>query len=36
MDKIQERLQINEKFNSYNLEDICTTGLKIMFRKKDN
>jgi SAM-dependent methyltransferase len=36
MNKIQDGFQINEKFNSYNLEDICTTSLKIMFRKKDN
>jgi len=36
MDKIQDGFQINEKFNSYKLEDIYTTSLKIMLRKKDN
>ena len=36
MNKIQNGFQINEKFNSYKLEDICTTSLKIMFKKKDN
>ena len=36
MNRIKIGFQINEKFNSYNLEDICTTGLKIMLRKKDN
>ena len=36
MDKIQDGFQINEKFNSYKLEDICNTNLKIMLRKKDD
>jgi len=36
MNKIQNGFQINEKFKSYKLEDICTTSLKIMIRKKDN
>ena len=36
MDKIQDGFKINKKFNSYKLEDICTTSLKIMLRKKDN
>jgi len=36
MNKIQDGFKINEKFNSYNLEDICTTSLKIMLRNKDN
>jgi len=36
MDKIQDGFQINEKFNSYNLEDICTMSLKIKLRNKDN
>lgn len=36
MNKIQDGFKVNEKFNSYNLEDLCTTSLKIMLRKKDN
>jgi SAM-dependent methyltransferase len=36
INKIQDGFQVNEKFNSYKLEDICTTSLKIMLRKKDN
>jgi len=36
MDKIQDGFQANEKFNLYNLEDICTTSLKIMLIKKDD
>ena len=36
MNKIQDGFQINEKFNSYKLDDICTTGLKAMLKKKDN
>ena len=36
MDKIQDGFKINKKFNSYKLEDICTTSLKIMIRKKDS
>jgi SAM-dependent methyltransferase len=36
MNQIQDGFKINEKFNSYNLEDICTTSLKIMLKKKDN
>ena len=35
MDKIQDGFKINKKFNSYKLEDICTTSLKIMLKKKD-
>jgi len=35
VNKIQDGFQINEKFKSYNLEDICTTSLKIMLKKKD-
>ena len=34
MDKIQNSFQINEKFTPYNLEDVCTTSLKIMLEKK--
>lgn len=36
MNKIQDGFKVNEKFNLYSLEDICTTSLKIMLRKKDN
>jgi SAM-dependent methyltransferase len=36
MDKVQDVFQVNERLNSYNLENICTTSLKIMFRKKGN
>ena len=36
MGKIQDGFKINKKFNSYKLEDICTTSLKLMLRKKDN
>ena len=36
MNKIQDGFKVNENFNSYKLEDICTTSLKIMIRKKDN
>ncbi len=36
INKIQDGFKINKKFNSYNLEDICTTSLGIMLRKKDN
>ena len=36
MNRIKMGFQVNEKYNSYNLEDICTTSLKIMLRKKDN
>jgi len=36
MNKIQDGFKINKKFNSYKLEDICTTSLKIMLRKQDN
>ena len=36
MNKIQDGFKINKKFNSYNIEDICTTSLKVMLRKKDN
>jgi len=35
MNKIQDGFKINKKFNSYKSEDICTTALKIMLRKKD-
>ena len=36
MNKIQDGFKINENLNSYKLEDICTTSLKVMLRKKDN
>ena len=36
MNRIKIGFRVNEKFNSYNLEDICTTSLKIMLRKKGN
>ena len=35
VNRIKMRFQVDEKFDSYNLEDICTTSLKIMLRKKD-
>ena len=35
MNRIKMGFQVNEKYNSYNLEDICTTSLKIMLKKKD-
>ena len=31
--KIQDGFKVNEKFSSYNLENICTTNLKIMLKK---
>jgi hypothetical protein len=36
MNRIKMGFQVDGKFDSYNLEDICTTGLKLMLRKKDN
>ena len=35
VNKIQDGFKVNERFNSYKLEDICTTSLKIMLKKKD-
>jgi len=35
MNKIQDGFKVNENFNSYKLEDICTTSLNMMLRKKD-
>ena len=35
MNKIQDGFKVNEKFDSYKLDDICTTSLKIMLKKKD-
>jgi hypothetical protein len=35
MNKIQDGFTVNENFNSYKLEDICTTSLKLILRKKD-
>lgn len=36
MNKMQYGFKINKKFNTYKLENICTTNLKTMIRKKDN
>jgi len=36
MNKIKDGFKVNEKFNSYKLEDICTTSLKIMLKKRIN
>lgn len=35
MNKIQDGFKINKKFNLYKSEDICTTSLKIILKKKD-